>query len=66
MTFEELYGDVGHGFIEVHHVRPVHELQPGDKTKLGDLVLVCANCHRMIHRRRPWLSMSELGAIMRC
>ncbi len=65
MTFEERYGDVGHGFIEVHHVRPVHELQPGDKTKLSDLALVCANCHRMIHRRRPWLSMDELRATVR-
>lgn len=65
MTFEERYGDIGHGFIEVHHTRPVHELQPGDKTKLADLALVCSNCHRMIHHRRPWLSMSELRAIVR-
>jgi 5-methylcytosine-specific restriction protein A len=65
MTFEERYGDVGQGFIEVHHTRPVHELRPGDKTTLADLVLVCANCHRMIHRRRPWLTMGELRATVR-
>ncbi len=29
-------------------------------SKLEDLVLVCSNCHRMIHRKRPWLSATEL------
>jgi hypothetical protein len=33
----------------------------GQKTKLQDLALVCANCHRMLHRRRPWLSIKELN-----
>lgn len=27
---------------------------------LDDLALVCANCHRMIHASRPWLTMDEL------
>ncbi|MCK5747644.1 MAG: HNH endonuclease [Oricola sp.] len=62
MMFEERYGNVGRGFIEVHHTRPVHELWPGDKTTLADLVLICANCHRMIHRQRPWLSLDESRA----
>ena len=63
MSFEERYGEVGRGFIEVHHTRPVHQLKPGDKTRISELALVCANCHRMIHRRRPWLSISDLKAI---
>ncbi|RSV14514.1 HNH endonuclease [Sphingomonas sp. ABOLH] len=37
--------------IEVHHVKPVHTLKPGSKVRLTDLVLLCANCHRMAHRR---------------
>lgn len=63
MTFEERYCDIGHDFIEAHHTRPVQDLQPGDKTKLPDLVLVCASCHRMIHRRRHWLSMDKLSEL---
>nr|WP_262379931.1 hypothetical protein [Pseudomonas sp. WS 5414] len=27
----------------------MHTLQPGDKTKLADLALLCANCHRVVH-----------------
>jgi 5-methylcytosine-specific restriction enzyme A len=58
--FAATYGGRGENFIECHHTKPVSELRPGQKTKLGDLALVCANCHRMIHARRPWLSLGEL------
>lgn len=57
------YGSRGDGFIEVHHVRPVHELRPGDKTHLKELVILCANCHRIVHRQRPWLTLDELKQI---
>ena len=58
--FEETYGNHGNGFIECHHTKPVSELKEGEKTKLSDLSLVCSNCHRMIHRTRPWLSVDDL------
>lgn len=62
--FRERYGEHGRGFIEAHHTRPVHTLLPGEKTRLADLALVCANCHRMIHARRPWLSLDELRTLL--
>ena len=58
--FEKTYGQHGAGFIEAHHVKPVHTLLPGQKTKLADLALLCANCHRMVHARKPWLSIEHL------
>jgi len=58
--FADKYGDRGDGFIECHHKVPVSEMKPGDKTRLSDLALLCANCHRMIHAKRPWLSIAEL------
>lgn len=65
-TFEfgKVYGNHGDGFIECHHTKPVSEMNVGEKTKLADLALVCPNCHRMIHRTRPWLSIEELKAIL--
>jgi 5-methylcytosine-specific restriction protein A len=63
--FQAHYGERGAGYIECHHTRPVHLLRPGDKTRLEDLALVCANCHRMIHARRPWLSIEELQSLCR-
>lgn len=60
--FEAMYGDRGRGFIEVHHTKALSTLRPGERTKLSDLVLVCSNCHRMIHRQRPWWTLNELRA----
>ncbi|MDB1090177.1 HNH endonuclease [Streptomyces sp. ACA25] len=59
--FEEVYGERGAGYIECHHVVPLHEAGEG-RTKLSDLALICANCHRMIHRRAPWPTPAELRA----
>jgi 5-methylcytosine-specific restriction enzyme A len=63
--FSSIYGERGDGFIECHHRKPVSELKIGDKTKLTDLALVCSNCHRMIHRRRPWMSIAELSSLLK-
>lgn len=51
----------GDGFIECHHVKPLSELRPGEETTLSDLALLCSNCHRMVHYRRPWLDMGGLN-----
>ena len=62
--FAEVYGERGHGFIECHHTKPLSELsQQGETTKLSDLSLVCSNCHRMIHKNRPWLSVAHLQVL---
>ena len=60
--FAERYGALGMDYIEVHHVNPIALMQPGAKTKLSDLALLCANCHRMAHRKRIPLSLGELRA----
>jgi 5-methylcytosine-specific restriction enzyme A len=58
--FDAFYGDRGASFIECHHAKPIHEMKSGEKTKLSDLILLCSNCHRMVHAKRPWLSLEEL------
>jgi 5-methylcytosine-specific restriction protein A len=62
--FGKVYGERGNGFIEAHHMRPLHTLSEGSITRAEDLALLCANCHRMIHRARPWLSMEELKELV--
>lgn len=62
--FEATYGDRGKSFIECHHVKPVSELKPGTKTSVDDLVLLCSNCHRMVHVRRPWLTIAQLKELI--
>lgn len=62
--YAETFGERGWGFIEAHHTKPVETLLPGSKTKVGDLALLCANCHRMIHVARPWLTVEELCRLL--
>lgn len=62
--FEGFYGPAGAGLIECHHDRPLASLQPGEKVSSRDLRLLCANCHRLIHHRRPWLRVDELKALL--
>ncbi len=62
--FEASYGSRGSGYIECHHIKPVSDLRPGDKTKLSDLALLCSNCHRMVHCKRPWLTLDELRVVI--
>ena len=47
--FGEVYGPRGEGYVEVHHVVPLHVSGP-THTALTNLALLCANCHRMCHR----------------
>jgi len=62
-SFATHYGDLGKGFIEAHHIFPISQLTEETKTKIEDLALVCSNCHRMLHRKRPWLTTENLKAI---
>lgn len=48
--FAAVYGEIGRDFAEVHHVLPLASSDNVVVTTLDDLVVVCANCHRMIHR----------------
>jgi 5-methylcytosine-specific restriction protein A len=61
--FEATYGERGHEFTEVHHVVPLHA-SGETKTKVTDLILLCANCHRMIHRYTPWLTPEQLRGLL--
>ena len=54
------YGELGAGYIEVHHLIPVHTIKNMQKTKMSDLALLCSNCHRMAHRKKYPLTLDEL------
>lgn len=62
--FHRQYGPLGELFIECHHVRPLSTLVAEQRTKLDDLALVCANCHRMLHRGTPWPSVDQVRRLV--
>ncbi|MBV4368114.1 HNH endonuclease [Erwinia phyllosphaerae] len=63
MDFEKIYGKLGRGFAECHHKNPLSLREKSEETTLCDLAIVCSNCHRMLHRKRPWLTLDELKNI---
>ena len=64
-SFQESYGKLGQGFIEAHHKLPLSELMPDTVVTVQDLGPVCSNCHSMLHRQRPWISIEQLANIYR-
>lgn len=66
-NFETKYGAIGSGFIEVHHTRPISSLDgAGPIDPLSDLVVLCSNCHSIVHRKRPSpLSLDALRALVK-
>lgn len=62
--FENTYGELGKDYIECHHIVPLSEIDVQRETKISDLALVCANCHRMLHRKKPLLSIQDLKKII--
>lgn len=64
--FYSTYGERGDGYIEIHHIKPIFTYEDEDTDQaisaaLTNLVPLCSNCHRMIHRKRDdiW-SIEEL------
>ena len=64
--FEDTYGELGKNFIEVHHIKPLSSVnQEVVINPETDLVCLCSNCHRMIHRRRDKIiGLDELRQII--
>ena len=65
MNFEDVYGELGHHYIEVHHTTPVSTMKEGYVFNVDrDLVPLCSNCHSMVHRQDPPLSVDQLKEIL--
>jgi hypothetical protein len=64
-NFGQVFGELGEGFIHVHHLRPLSEI--GEEYKVDpvqDMRPVCPNCHAMIHRRSKPLSIKEMQSLL--
>jgi 5-methylcytosine-specific restriction protein A len=60
-NFETVYGEIGKGFIQIHHLVPLYTIQKKYKIDpINDLRPVCANCHAIIHKHNPELKIEQL------
>lgn len=65
-NFANFYGLLGDGFIHIHHLRDLASI--GEEyvvNPIDDLDPVCPNCHAMLHRKRPAMSIEALRAIIK-
>jgi HNH endonuclease len=63
-NFGAVYGALGEGFIHVHHCNPV-SLGVRDVDPVSEMRPLCPNCHAMVHREDPPLSIEVLQALVR-
>ena len=64
-VLEEIYGPLGANVIHVHHIVPVSQM--GSSYRLDpikDLIPLCPNCHTIIHRENPPLSLGNLRQML--
>lgn len=62
--FEKTYGDIGKGFIHIHHIVPISEIKESYRVDYDkDLIPVCPNCHAMLHRKS--ISVDELKELIK-
>ena len=68
--FKKIYGDIslnkkGETYIEAHHLTPLSSLPEGKAQKFNpkdDFRVLCANCHKMVHRKNPPYTIEEIKA----
>lgn len=64
-NFEAVYGDLGYGYIHVHHLNSLAEQQREHEVDpITDMRPVCPNCHAMLHRETPPLEIEQLQQII--
>lgn len=64
-NFEKVFGNIGKGFIHVHHLTPVSSIGPDYSINpANDLVPVCPNCHAMLHKRNPPFTIEQLRELI--
>jgi 5-methylcytosine-specific restriction protein A len=65
LNFESRYGQIGKGFIEIHHLVPISELQGlmVSSHPERDYAALCSNCHSMIHRMKV---VHDIEALRTC
>jgi 5-methylcytosine-specific restriction protein A len=64
--FETQYGEMGKGYIHVHHLTPLSTINGEyEVNPISDLIPVCPNCHAMIHKSNPPLTIEQARTLVR-
>ncbi|WP_374029382.1 DUF3427 domain-containing protein [Bdellovibrio bacteriovorus] len=65
-NFEKFYGELGIGYIHVHHLKPLSNIGSEYQVDpIQDLRPVCPNCHAMIHSKKEPISLERLKSLIK-
>ena len=63
-SFGRTYGSAASTYCEVHHLLPLSEVKHTTQTRMEDLAILCADCHRVTHLRNPPYTLSEVKTML--
>ena len=63
-SFGRAYGNAARDYCEVHHLLPLSEVVDTTQTRLDDLAILCANCHRFVHLHNPPYTLNEVRGML--
>jgi hypothetical protein len=63
-SFSRAYGRAASDYCEVHHLLPLSEVEGAARTRMEDLAILCANCHRVVHLRNPPYRLPQIRSML--
>jgi hypothetical protein len=63
-SFGRVYGSAASDYCEVHHLLPLSEVEHPTRTRMEDLAILCANCHRVIHLQNPPYTLNQVRSML--
>jgi hypothetical protein len=63
-SFRSAYGGAASQYCEVHHLLPLSEVELATQTRLEDLAILCANCHRVVHLKNPPYTLNQVKNLL--
>lgn len=63
-SFARAYGLAASKYCEVHHLLPLSEVEQATETRMEDLAILCANCHRVVHLHNPPYTLQQVRRML--
>ena len=63
-SFRRAYGSAASDYCEVHHLLPLSEVEHATRTRMEDLAILCANCHRVVHLKNPPYTLNQVRSLL--
>lgn len=63
-SFDRAYGPAATDYCEIHHLQPLAEVEHTTRTRMEDLAILCANCHRVVHLHNPPYTLKQVRSML--